>query len=396
MRRQAMVAAVRAGQSQRAVAQQFGVSLSVVQRWLQRAGDHPLAEVDWQDRSHQPHRIANRTPPAVEAEVVQLRQQLRQESDLGEYGAAAIAAALREAQTEGAPAIRTINHILARHGCFDSQRRIRRPAPPWGWYLPEVAASRQELDEFDSISGLVIEGGQGVEVLTGISLHGGLIGAWPWADIKAVMVRAALIEHWRAWGCPGYAQFDNVATSNSNGTLFQGPHQHADVIGTVSRLCLSLQITPVFCPPRETGFQAAVESLNNRWQQKVWERWHHDSLEALQTRSERYGAAARRKGCQRQEAAPERRAFPADWQLDLKARPVGQMIFLRRTDEQGRASLLGHQFAVDPHWSHRLVRAEVDLPEGLIRFYALRRREPSWQPLLYETPYCLPIKRSHR
>ena len=52
--------------------------------------------------------------------------------------------------------------------------------------------------------------------------------------------------------------------------------------------------------------------------------------------------------------------------------------------------LLGHRFAVDPHWPHRLVRAEVDLDAGVIRFYALRRRDPTHQPLLKEVPHTLP------
>ena len=153
-----------------------------------------------------------------------------------------------------------------------------------------------------------------MEVLTGVSVHGGLVGCWPLANLRTVAVRAALVAHWQAWGCPGYAQFDND-------TLFQGPHQHPDAIGTVTRMCLSLGITPVFTPPRETGFQAAVESLNNRWQQKVWERWHHDSLAALVERSGRYVAAVRRKLQLRQEAAPERPPFPDPWRLDLQARP---------------------------------------------------------------------------
>ncbi len=42
------------------------------------------------------------------------------------------------------------------------------------------------------------------------------------------------------------------------------------------RLCLSLGVTAVFAPPRETGFQAAVESFNARWQAKVWQRFHFD------------------------------------------------------------------------------------------------------------------------
>ena len=38
--------------------------------------------------------------------------------------------------------------------------------------------------------------------------------------------------------------------------------------------------------------------------------------------------------------------------------------------------MLGRRFEVDATWPHRLVRAEVDLDAGRIRFYALRRREP--------------------
>ena len=48
-----------------------------------------------------------------------------------------------------------------------------------------------------------------------------------------------------------------------------------------------------------------------------------------------------------------------------------------------------------PLWAQRLVRCEVDLRVSAIRFYALRRREPSYQPLLRESLYVLPRKRFH-
>ena len=50
-------------------------------------------------------------------------------------------------------------------------------------------------------------------------------------------------------------------------------------------------------------------------------------------------------------------------------------------------------FEVDTAWPNRLVRAEVDLDAGHIRFYALRRRDPSRQPLLREVAYRLPRRR---
>jgi hypothetical protein len=165
------------------------------------------------------------------------------------------------------------------------------------------------------------------------------------------------------------------------------------VVGRVLRLCLGLGVVPVFAPPRETGFQAAIESLNGRWQAKVWTRFTHESLEGLGACSDRYVAASRVRAAARIESAPHRRPFPEGWHLDLQARPRGRIVYLRRTSEQGAVELLGRRFAVDASWPHRLVRAVVDLDAGRVRFYALRRREPDRQPLLREVAYRLPQRR---
>ena len=381
-----MVEAVRSGSSQRSVAREFGVSLRTVQRWLERADGQPLDLVDWSDRPDSPHVVANHTATDIEEQIMALRLELKTESDLGEYGAETIRRKMMERGFADVPSERTVNRILERNGAFDGRRRVRHTPPPKGWYLPEVAKGTAEIDQFDVICGLVIEGGTDVEVLTAISVHGGLPGSWPSTAISAKYVTQAVIEHWSAFGCPAYAQFDND-------TRFQGAHHHPDAIGRVSRLCLSLGIVPVFTPPRETGFQAAIESLNNRWQQKVWHREHHESLESLCERSRRYTAAARSKSRLRQETAPLRRPIPEGWIFNVQLRPQGKIIFLRRTDDRGQAHMLGRVFNVQQHWVHRLVRAEVDLDQGNIRFYSLRRREPEQQRLLCETHYQLPDKR---
>lgn len=366
----------------RSVARQFGVSLPTVQRWLQRAADRRLDRVDWSDQPRIPQHT-RRTGRAIEDRVLDLRRELKETSDLGEFGADAIHHALLAREEASIPSVRTIGRILDRRGALDARRRVRRPAPPPGWYLPEVASRQAELDSFDVVEGLVIKDGPQVEVLNGISLHGGLVASWPDSAISAHRTVTALIEHWQVFGLPAYAQFDND-------TRFQGPHQHPDVFGRVTRLCLSLEVVPVFAPPRETGFQAAIESYNGRWQAKVWARFQHESLEALQRQSAKYVAASRARAAVRIEGAPPRRAFPDNWRLDLLARPRGRVIFLRRTAEAGTAGLLGHTFEIHPRWPYRLIRSEVNLEAGVIQFYALRRRDPAHQPLLREGTYVLP------
>ena len=381
-----MVEQVRAGVGMREVARAFRVSLSVVQRWVGRADRQRLDRVDWSSKATSATRPSNRTAPGVEALILTLREQLAKTSDLGEHGAEAIRAALLDRALENPPSVRTIGRVLERSGALDGQRRVRRAAPPIGWYLPEVAAGRTELDSFDTVSGLLLAGGIDVVVLNGISLHGGLVASWPRYAVTAVLTASLLVEHWRQFGLPGYAQFDND-------NIFQGPHQYPDVIGRVMRTCLLLGVVPVFAPPREPGFQAGVESFNGRWQAKVWARFERITIVELQDHSERYIAAARHRATMRIERAPPRRPMPQNLVLDLQARPRGTIIFIRRTDDRGFASVLGHRFPVAEHWPHRLVRAEVDLDNECIRFYALRRREPTLQPLLCSHPYVFPRRR---
>jgi len=78
-----------------------------------------------------------------------------------------------------------------------------------------------------------------------------------------------------------------------NGTVLVGPRQHPDAVWRVIALCLSLGVPPVFVVPREFGIQSAIESYNNRWQRKVWQRFVFTDLQ--QARSARYVAAVRQK-----------------------------------------------------------------------------------------------------
>jgi hypothetical protein len=362
------------------------VALRTVQRWVRRAGTQRLDRVDWTNRPCGLPAPVNRTSREWEDLIVAIRQHLRDTSDLGEFGAQAIHRELRARGIADLPSLRTIGRILERRGALDRRHRLRRPPPPRGWYLPEVANSSVELESFDAVEGLVIRGGTSVEVLNAISLHGGLVASWPQTAVTAKTTVEALVEHWRAFGLPGYVQFDND-------TRFHGPHVHPDTLGRVARVCLSLGVVPVFVPPHETGFQAAIEGFNGRWQAKVWARFQHESLPALQDRSGRYVAAVRQRLAARIEAAPPRRPFPKRWRLDLQALPRGRLVFLRRTTAGGAVELLGRCFVVDRLWPHRLVRAEVDVDARRIRFYALRRREPRQQPLLGETAYQLPRRK---
>jgi hypothetical protein len=233
-----------------------------------------------------------------------MRRELKETSDLGEYGARAIYRELAARGQGVVPAVRTIGRILERRGALDAGRRRRRPPPPPGWYLPDVGAGHAELDSFDTVEGLTFQGGMRIEVLNVVSLHGGWPGSWPQPLVTAKTAVEALVEHWREFGLPTYAQFDND-------TVFQGSHHGQDSLGRVVRTCLQLGVTPVFAPPQESGFQAAVENFNGRWQAKVWVRFHHTSLATLHECSRRYIHAYRARAAARIEDPGNARAEEA-------------------------------------------------------------------------------------
>jgi hypothetical protein len=376
-----MVAAVRRGQPLRSVAGRFGVGVATVAYWVQRAKGQRLDRVDWSDRTSAPHKT-RRTEISLEDLILKTRSDLAL-SDLGAIGADAIRQALLGQHLAKVPSVRTINRILGRRGALDGRKRTRRPPPPTGWYLPDVAAANAELDSIDIVEGLVIKDGPHVEVLNGVSLHGGLVASWPIASpVTAEMTVQSLIEHWREVGLPGYAQFDNDM-------IFHGTYRYPDALGRVIRLCLSLEVVPVFVPPRETGFQAMIESYNGWWQAKVWSRFQHGNLKELLGHSQKYVAALRKQRAARIEAAPDRRVFPGKWKLNLKKRPGGRLVYLRRSNGLSEVDLLGQTWPLGQVWPNRLVRCEVDLDKDKIRFFTLRRKEPTSQPQILEVDYRL-------
>ena len=333
--------------------------------------------MDWSDHSSAPRRTRH-LPLEIEDEIVRLRFVLR-EDILSESGPVAIARALaHQVPREQQPSIRTIARVLGRRGLLDGTARVRRRPPPRGWYLPAVATRAAELDSFDVIEGHWIRRAE-VDVLTAVSLHGGLVAAWPGPPLRSGHIVRRLVDHWSEVGRPDYAQFDNDSR-------FHGSPAYTDLLSPVVRLCLRLSVVPVFAPPREHGFQAAVEQWNGQWQAKLLARRRYVDLEDLASASDAYVVAHRARRVVRIQAAPERLPMPLTLP-PLERDPVGTVVFLRRTTDAGRVVVLGRPYEVDPHWPHRLVRAELDLTTRRLSFFALRRREPTDQPLLAVRPY---------
>jgi len=368
----------------RQAARKWGVSKTTVERWMNVAKESRLDRVVWDDAKAEAATPVNRTPQRIERCVLELRKWLVGESPLGEYGADAI---LREMGRRGCtqcPSRATVNRILERHDELNKHQRKRFVPPPTGWYLKPVARGIAELDSFDYVEDLCIHGGNVFHVLNGISLHGGLAGSWPMQHMSAENTVRNILSHWREFGTPDYAQFDN-------GMVFLGGRR-PDTLGKVIRLCLNLGVTPVFAPPRETGFQASIESYNGRWQRAVWERFHFENLRDVQRQSAAYVDSVYEKNRERFAASPTRWQIPPQWTLDYSQRPRGKVIFIRRTTDDECLDVMGHRWLVPGSGSHKLIRSEVNLTSHRISFYRLSRRHPTIHEYLGFVAYRFPHK----
>lgn len=374
-----MVAAARRGMRLREIARKWGVALATVQRWIRRAHGRALSSVDWTDRSHAPQRVPGRCTEQKRQAIVALRRRLA-DGALGFVGATAIHEQLEVVLGAATPSVRTIGRVLAQEGLLTQARRVRHDPPPPGWYLPRLASRTVDLDSYDFIEDLRLEGGPLFHVLTTRSQWHALAAAWTTPRVSAAQTCQFLLGHWRKHGVPAYAQFDN-------GTVFEGGHIWPDTFGQLTRFCLALGVIPVFAPPAEYGLQNLIENFNGLWQQKVWQRLFHSDLLAVQQASDRFTAAWCARRARTSETAPARTPLAPAGQLDLRQLTPGTIIYVRRCDESGHVHLLGHRFAVASHWSHRLARVEVDLANAVIRCFGLRRKEPHHQPLLTQIPY---------
>ena len=184
------------------------------------------------------------------------RRELKDTSDLGEFGAAAIRRGPgrprhRRPCPRSAPSAASSSDAGPWTAAAASDGPPRRPAGT----CPTRPIAARRAGQLRHRRGA---GDQGGHVTSRCSTASRCTAAWsaswPMGVVTAKAAVEALLEHWRAVGLPGYAQFDND-------TIFQGPHQHKDVIGRVMRACLGLGVVPVFAPPRETGFQATIEEV---------------------------------------------------------------------------------------------------------------------------------------
>jgi transposase InsO family protein len=186
------------GSNKSELCRRFGVSRDTGYKWL---GRYAAAEGQGglEDRSRRPHASPDRTPDAIETEVLRIRADSN-----GAWGGRKIAAALRRAGKRAVPAASTITAILRRHG----QLGARADEHPGPWQRFE-RAQPNELWQMDFKGHFALPQGR-CHPLTVLDDHSRYaLGLEACADEQETSVRARLVAIFHRYGLPFAMIMDN-------------------------------------------------------------------------------------------------------------------------------------------------------------------------------------------
>ena len=292
------------------------------------------------DRSRAPRRVRRRTAPRLVALVLRIRAELvahrTPRTAFAGRGADAIRWELEQRGLRRLPSRRTIERLLARHGCTRRAPRRRRgggrpcPAPR--------AQAVGDVQQTDLVGPRHLRGPRGVTrcfAFHTLEYVSRAVATSYYADKSAEAWCAHLLRAWRALGLLRVSQLDNEL-----GVVGGTPHGFS--FSPVVRLGLLLGVHWWFIPPGEPGRNPDIESFNGLWEARVLWRHRCPDLPALRRTSARFGRYYHARPHRQLRVAPHGSRCPgtvlAAARAQLRALPEGFDLAPYR-DAQGQLQL---------------------------------------------------------
>lgn len=322
------------------------------------------------------HHVARQTPPHIERAILSVRRRREAratpQTRYGQIGAPAIREELRTLGLTPLPSVRTIARILKQAGLTNPSVRFAQPLAQSAYPGPQAHDSNQ-VHQVDVVGPRYLKGDKTryyflvckdvfdqavyLELVKGRSMDG---------------VLTFLIHAWQQLGLPETVQFDN-------GREFCGFGYAARYLSRVIRLCLRLEVEPIFIPFGKPQRNGSVENFNGWFQPVLLKRPYgrpgdlRRQLQLLMTTTNEQHVHPQLgyKTPTQYRRGKRLRILPANFSLDDQKLPicVGKVSFIRLVFAEGHINILEQRFKVGKRLKFQYVKATLYTKHQILKVY---------------------------
>jgi transposase len=354
-------------------------------KWLKR----------YKEIGHDWHKDLSRTPKSspraldqkMERLIVQTRKQL-EKTKYAQIGAIAIAWKLTKLNIDPPP-IWTINRVLKRNNLTKKRKKGYQPK---GKSYPYITIdSPNKLHQADIIGPRHLYSKERFYSLNAMDIfrHKVKIVSVPYKN--ADRIREALLTIWKSLGIPTYSQFDNQQA-------FSGSERRPRWFGKVIRLCLALDIEPVFVPYKEPWRMAEIEKFNDVWNKRFFRAQQFKSFSHLQEEEKMFELFHNTNHCYSVLKGMTPQAFEntlnyrpklldSEFSLkDVSYKQDGKVHLIRFIRSDRMLNIFGEKFLLKPDCQYEYVRATIYVKEQCLQVFL-------FDEAVHEFKYTLPKRK---
>lgn len=336
--------------------------------------------------------VVNRIPPHIERAILSIRRRLAAratpQSRYSLVGAPQIRAELETLGYTPLPSLRTIARVIARAGMSCPPVRLAQRLPKTAYPGP-TAHDTNQLHQVDVVGPRYLKGDSTryyflvLRDTFDLSVYMELVDSRHMEGIMTFLVHA-----WQQLGLPQQVQFDN-------GREFCGFGPNARFLSRLIRLCLRLEVEPVFIPKGRPQRNGSIEQFNGWFQPLLLSRSYRRPAD-LRRQMRRLVTSVNEQHVHPQlghrTSAQYRRGkrlrkLPADFRVEGQKLPVssGKVSFIRLVSAQGTITILEQSFQVGKRIKFQYVKATIYTRQQTLKVYHQGR-------LVKELPYKLALQ----
>ena len=367
--RQQAIALHLQGWNKSEIARKLQRSRPWVDRWISRyRSDEPTTSLE--DHSRAPKHAQRAYPERLQRMVNQIRVE-REAGKRAKYqyallGAQAIYYELQDLHISPLPSSRTIHRWLRGAGQIP-ERKSQKPPNPTYPVLPCKAVN--DVQELDFKGPFYLKDHSHKYYLVALRDKMSKKTALQALSKKSMdAIVDFLVDSWQKIGCPKCLKMDNCLD-------FRGSNLYPRALSKLIRVCLDLDVQPVFIPIREPWRNGMVENLNGllnrfllRLQTFETEKQLHQAVQRLETTINTTHRLSALQGKTPQEfAAHARLRYPPahyDWRTRNIQLVKGKVTFIRFVRKSGRITVTASdKFLIGKRYKWQYVMAVVDVAQ---------------------------------